>query len=340
MHTSFYNLSGLPFQLSPDPRFFFGSRSHRKAMAYLTYGLSQSEGFIVITGDIGMGKTTLVGQLFSKLDKEKFIAANVVTTQLAAGGIVRMVAAAFAISHDRADKATLLKRIESFLVRTANEGRRALLVIDEAQNLPAASLEELRMLSNFQLSERALMQCFLLGQPQFRHTLASEGLEQLRQRVIASYHLEPMESEETHAYIEHRLQTVGWHNDPSFTEAAFRMIHEQTGGVPRRINTICSRLLLFGFLEELHEIDAPVVEEVINDLVREGLQAKKSRGSESDHRMSTGVSAAAALDLETISRRLTIVEEYVRLHERIVRRALQIAERYVERGHREPEESD
>lgn len=340
MYTSFYNLSGLPFQLSPDPRFFFGSRSHRKAMAYLTYGLSQSEGFIVITGDIGMGKTTLVGQLFSELDAEKFIAANVVTTQIGADDMVRMVAAEFAISYDHADKATLLKKIESSLVRAANEGRRALLVIDEAQNLPAASLEELRMLSNFQLSERALLQCFLLGQPQFRDTLASQGLEQLRQRVIASYHLEPMTAEETHAYIEHRLQTVGWRNDPFLTDAAFRMIYEQTGGVPRKINTLCSRLLLFGFLEELHEIDAPVVAEVTRDLMREGLQAQKSRRPESDHKLRPDFSTGAARDLESVIRHLAIVEEHVKHHERIIGRALQIAARYLERIHREPEESD
>ncbi|MGB8274802.1 MAG: XrtA/PEP-CTERM system-associated ATPase, partial [Alphaproteobacteria bacterium] len=276
MYTSFYHLNGRPFQLSPDPRFYFGSRGHRKAMAYLTYGLNQGEGFIVITGDIGMGKTTLVGHLFSELDSQKYVAAKVVTTQLAPDDTLRMVAAAFSIPFEGADKATLLRRIETFCSQCSRQGRRVLLVIDEAQNLPMGSIEELRMLSNFQTDEKALLQCFLLGQPQFRATIASDGLEQLRQRIIASYHLEPMDAGETRAYVEHRLKTVGWQNDPSFSDETFRLIHTHTGGIPRRINTLCSRLLLFGFLEELHAIDAAVVQEVVSDLLREGMQTEKT----------------------------------------------------------------
>jgi len=146
MYTGFYELEGLPFQLSPDPRFFFGSSGHQKAMAYLTYGLHQGEGFIIITGDIGAGKTTLVGHLFSNLDSTKFIAAKLVTTQLEADDMLRMVAAAFGIPQEGADKSQLLRRIESFLIATHNAGKRSLLVIDEVQNLSVRALEELRML--------------------------------------------------------------------------------------------------------------------------------------------------------------------------------------------------
>lgn len=267
MYADFYKLTGRPFQLTPDPRFYFESRTHRKAMAYLTYGLNQGEGFIIITGDIGAGKTTLVGHLFDTLDKSKFVFANVVTTQLDADDTLRMVAAAFGIKAEGMDKATLLQRMEQFLRRQHAAGKRVLLIIDEVQNLPISALEELRMLSNFQEGDRALLQTFLLGQPEFRDKLAySDALEQLRQRVIATHHLEPMALEEVGEYIHHRMRLVGWSGDPEFTDEAFKAIHQYSGGVPRRLNTLCSRLLLFGALEELHRIDADVIDEVIADL--------------------------------------------------------------------------
>lgn len=272
MFTEFYKYSGRPFQLNPDPKFFFGSRNHKKAMAYLTYGLNQGEGFIVITGDIGTGKSTLVGHLLSQLDSTRFIAAKVVTTQIEADDTLRMVASAFGIPQENRDKATLLREIESFLISTQEMGRRVLLIIDEVQNLPVASLEELRMLSNFQVDERSVLQCYLLGQPQFRNTLSSERLEQLRQRVIASYHLKPLDADDTRAYIEHRMAMVGGTDNPKFTDDAYTAIFQKTRGVPRRINTLCTRMLLFGFLEERHEIDGAAVDEVFGDMAEEMTQ--------------------------------------------------------------------
>ncbi len=264
MYTAYFRFSGRPFQLSPDHRFFFGSRPHRKAVAYLEYGLAQEEGFIVITGDVGTGKTTLVDYLFSKIDRGKFQVAKVGTTQLDADDMLRVIARSFGISHQGSDKATLLQRLEDFLIRAHGAGRRSLLVIDEVQNVPRCSLEELRMLSNYQFNGQGLLQIYLVGQPQFRATLAD--LEQLHQRVNATYHLEPMESEETRGYIRHRLQRVGWRDDPSISEPAFEAIHAETGGVPRRINLLCDRLLLYGYLEEVHQIDTYVVDEVARDL--------------------------------------------------------------------------
>ena len=264
MYTAYFRFSGRPFQLSPDHRFFFGSRPHRKAVAYLEYGLTQEEGFIVITGDVGTGKTTLVDYLFSKIDRGKFHVAKVGTTQLDADDMLRVIARSFGISHQGSDKATLLQRLEDFLIRAHGAGRRSLLVIDEVQNVPRCSLEELRMLSNYQFNGQGLLQIYLVGQSQFRATLAD--LEQLHQRVNAAYHLEPMDSEETCGYIRHRLQRVGWRDDPSFSEPAFEAIHAETGGVPRRINLLCDRLLLYGYLEDVHQIDTHVVDEVARDL--------------------------------------------------------------------------
>lgn len=206
MYTDFYQLSGRPFQLTPDPHFYFDTATHRKAMAYLTYGLSQGEGFIIITGDIGAGKTTLVGHLMETIDRSRLVAAKIVTTQLDADSMLKMVATAFGIPIDGADKSGVLIRIEQYLRSHHREGRRVLLIVDEAQNLPIAALEELRMLSNFQEGTQALLQIFLLGQPEFRDQLASSiELEQLRQRVIATHHLEPMAREELPEYIANRL---------------------------------------------------------------------------------------------------------------------------------------
>jgi general secretion pathway protein A len=269
MYEAFYHLRAKPFQLNPDPTFFFGSKGHTRAMSYLEYGLHQGEGFIVITGDVGAGKTTLVRNLFKKLEGENLIAAQLVSTQLDADDTLRMVAAAFGLPHEDVSKAVLLKKLEGFLLTNFRQGRRALLVVDEAQNLSVAAVEELRMLSNFQADEKSLLQSFLLGQPEFRHTMQSDDMQQLRQRVMASYHLGPMDAAETRAYIEHRLHTVGWNDDPSFSDEAFRVIHEFSGGIPRKINSLCDRILLMGYLEELHSIDEGAVNEVVSEMQRE-----------------------------------------------------------------------
>ncbi len=269
MYSDFYNLTGQPFQLTPDHRFFYGSSGHKRAMAHLSFGLSQGEGFIVITGDVGAGKTTLMGHLLSTLDSSRYVSATLVTTQLAADDVLRMVASAFGIDQEQADKATLLRRIGAFCQANYQEGKHCLLLIDEVQNLSFQALEELRMLSNFQLNGRALLQTFMLGQREFRATMRSEGFEQLRQRVIAAYHLKPLDAEETSGYIMHRLKTAGWNNDPEIDTDVFDAIHEFTGGVPRRINTLCDRLLLFGYLEELHKIDLKGFRSVQHDLLEE-----------------------------------------------------------------------
>jgi putative secretion ATPase (PEP-CTERM system associated) len=269
MYETFYGLSAKPFQLRPDPHFYFGSKGHKRAMAYLEYGLSQGEGFIVITGEVGAGKTTLVRNLFNRLPSDQIVAAHIVNTHVNADDALRMVAAAFGLPAEGATKGELLTRIEQFLRQADREGKRALLVIDEAQNLNMATVEELRMLSNFQTDSRCLLQTFLLGQPEFRATLHRPGMQQLRQRVIASYHLGPMDAQETRAYIEHRLQTVGWRGDPAFSDDAHAAIYTYSGGIPRKTNTLCDRILLMGYLEELHAISAADVDTVVQDIREE-----------------------------------------------------------------------
>jgi len=269
VYEAFYHLRAKPFSLNPDPRFFYGSKGHKRAMAYLEYGLSLREGFIVITGEIGAGKTMLVRNLFKKLEHEDVVAAQIVSTQLDADDMLRSVAAAFGLEQEGLNKASLLKKLESYLLSITRQGKRALLVVDEAQNLSPRAVEELRMLSNFQHANEPLLQSFLLGQPEFRITLQSEELQQLKQRVIASYHLAAMDAGETRAYIQHRLDLVGWQGDPGVSDEAYRLIHDFTGGIPRKINTLCDRLLLLGYLSEKHSFDRAEVQEVIDDLGQE-----------------------------------------------------------------------
>ncbi len=269
MYESYYRFTAKPFQLSPDPRFFFGSKGHKRAMSYLEYGLSLGEGFIVITGEVGAGKTTLVRNLFKHLEQENILAAQLVSTQLDADDTLRSVSASLGLEHEGLSKSALLKNLENFLTAAARQNKRVLLVVDEAQNLTPRAVEELRMLSNFQSGDRSLIQTFLLGQPEFRGILQSQDMQQLRQRVIASYHLGPLDVEETQGYIEHRLRTVGWQDEPSFSDEAFQAIHRFTGGIPRRINTFCDRLMLFGYLEEKNHFGEDEVNEVIEDLRHE-----------------------------------------------------------------------
>jgi len=279
MYEAFYNLQAKPFQLSPDPRFYFSSKSHRRGLAYLTYGAHQGEGFIVITGEIGAGKTMLANTLAQRLASRSLVVAHVVSTQLHADDMVRMVAAAFGLAQDNS-KAVLLDRVEQFLRTSSRQGKRALLIVDEAQNIPPSAVEELRMLSNFVVDSRPLLQTFLLGQPEFRKTLQSPEMEQLRQRVIASCHLGPMDVSETEAYVQHRLQTAGWQGDPSFSADAFPAIHHYAGGIPRKINVLCDRLLLMGCLEQKHAFTGREVLIVVDEFLQEFAAPSRSVGEQ------------------------------------------------------------
>ena len=268
MYESYYGLDSKPFQLTPDPAFFFASKWHKRAMSYLQYGLSQAEGFIVITGDIGTGKTTIANSLLADIEDDIF-AAQIVTPKLNPDELVKMVAAKFELDVAGKTKADILKDLEVFLFDLSKQGKRALLLVDEAQNLPLETIEELRMLSNYQQAGKPLLQSFLLGQEELQPILRAPNMEQFRQRIVASCHLAPLTEDEMKSYIEYRMHQAGWNGTSLFSDEAFSSIYTFTRGVPRKINTLMDRVLLYGFLEELESLDETSVNAVIDEVKEE-----------------------------------------------------------------------
>jgi len=273
MYEVFYKLKAEPFRLSPDHKFRFEHKGYAKARAYMVYAFRRAEGFVMITGRPGTGKTTLIGELVESLPKDEIFTANLVCTQLRADDLLKTVGYSFGIGSARIDKAELLHRLTVLFHRWHREGRRALLIVDEAQDLTLSAMEELRLLTNIQIDGQPLLQIFLVGQPQLRDLILSPEMEQVHQRIVAASHIEGLQADETEAYVIHRLQVVGWQGDPVIDRAIFPLIHKFSEGVPRRINLICSRLFLLGSVEQRHAIDVEDVRVVISELQAEHLAA-------------------------------------------------------------------
>ena len=297
MYEAFYGLSTKPFQLNPDPNFYFASKQHRRAKAYLEYGVSRNEGFIVITGEIGAGKTMVLRSLIEGLNGSNVITGHLVTTQLGAEDTLRMVGAAFGFRVKDVPKSELLITLEAFLISQTSKGKRCLLIVDEAQNLTPRAVEELRMLSNFQFGNQALLQSFLVGQPEFRQILQQPEMEQFRQRVAATCHIGPLDADETRAYIEHRLKCAGSTGKPSFEPGTFNAIYAASGGIPRRINSIADRLLLAGFLAGRTHLTENDVNEVVSEFQQENRVPDKPAPAGMALQAAAGA-AASALDIE------------------------------------------
>ena len=344
MYEAFYNLKSNPFRLNPDPNFFYNSKTHKRALAYLRYGIEQGEGFIIITGDVGTGKTTLVSRLFQSLDTSNIKVARIVNTQLRAEDLLRMVSAEFGLDYKRSNKATMLKQLESFFIQCYKDNQRVLLIVDEAQNLAPKAIEELRMLSNIQYEGKQLLQSFLLGQKEFRDTMRMEGFEQLRQRVIASYHLRPLDVEETRQYILHRLHIVDWKNDPEFEPEVYEEIHRYAQGIPRKTNLLCDRILLYGGLEEIHKITYESLQSVLSDIQDEfwkndmSVDINFDDPPESSQDMVTYKTTSPAVHkhsvegevtLDDIYRRISILDNYMHSLNDIVKNELKEIRRHL-----------
>ncbi|WP_135467481.1 AAA family ATPase [Crenalkalicoccus roseus] len=320
MYIDYFGFREHPFLMTPDARLFYASSVHSRAHAHLMYGLAQQEGFVVITGEVGAGKTTLIERLCAELDPNGFAVARIMTTQVSGDDLLRLVADSFGAPAE-GDKATVLRGI---IARLRAAERRHLLIVDEAQALPMPALEELRMLSNVTEGNRALLQTILMGQPQLRQVMASPDLDQLRQRVLASFHLSGLSREETHAYVEHRLRAVGWSGTPRWEERALDLVHHYSGGIPRRINRLCSRLLLGCALERAAELTAPMVEATALELEEDLGGGPEARRGAAPARGHVGREAALQETLEELTHRVETLERTLERRERVFRRLMDL----------------
>ena len=270
MYERFYQLRERPFALSPDPEYLYPSRVHQEALDYLRYGLESQAGFIVVTGEIGSGKTTLLQTLLRNLDNQTTVG-RIVNTMLEPRELLETIMIDFGLDPSGRSKPLILRDLSQFLVDQRMSGRLVLLVIDEAQNLGLGALEELRMLSNLETEKSKLLQIVLVGQPNLRDKLAAPELEQLRQRITVSYHLPPLDADETGRYINHRLRRAAIGAPVEFPRDATTMIHGRSRGVPRLINVICDAALVFGYAEDRRIFDGPMIREVLSELESTGV---------------------------------------------------------------------
>ncbi|MBJ6749814.1 XrtA/PEP-CTERM system-associated ATPase [Geomonas anaerohicana] len=265
MYEEFFSFKKKPFELVPDPDFIYLSRSHKKAITYLDYGIRERAGFLLLTGDVGSGKTTLIRDLIGK-KYERAVLAKVFNTRVSVEQLLSMINDDFGLKADGKDKVALLRDLNDFLLEQYAAGNHPILIIDEAQNLEAGLLEEVRLLSNLESSHNKLLQIILVGQPELRETMASPGLMQLRQRISVSCHLHALGRAETAAYIRHRLAVAGNRDAVSFAEQALDQIFRFSRGIPRLVNIICDFLMLAAFADETRVITEEMTREVAQDL--------------------------------------------------------------------------
>jgi general secretion pathway protein A len=272
MYERYFQLRERPFALSPDPEYLYPSRVHQEALSYLRYGIEGHAGFVVITGEIGSGKTTMLQSLLGRLDRNTTVA-RIVNTMLDARELLEAILLDFGMDPTGLSKPVMLHRLGAFLVQQRQANRLSLLVIDEAQNLSLPALEEIRMLSNLETEKSKLIQIILIGQPELRDTLALPQLEQLRQRITVSYHLQPLDAAETHNYINHRLRRAAIGSPIEFPRSVTDVIHSRSRGVPRIINVIADATLLFAYGVDRRDIDVTIAREALEELDATGVLA-------------------------------------------------------------------
>ena len=265
MYESFFNLKTKPFELVPNPEFLYLSKTHKRAIRYLQYGIQERAGFILLTGEVGSGKTTLISDLIKQVSRNVTLA-KVFNTRVNSDQLFAMINDDFGLETRGRDKVTLIKDLNDFLIQQHARRSHTVLIIDEAQNLHSELLEEIRMLSNLETDTSKLLQIVLVGQPELRETLSMPGMRQLRQRISINCHLHPLTKEETAEYIFHRLEIAGNRNAVSFSDDSIDSIYLYCKGIPRLMNILCDFLLLAAFNEEVRDLDAAMVHDIAKDL--------------------------------------------------------------------------
>jgi len=264
MYNEYYGFREAPFNITPDPKFLFFSARHREAFDHLLYGIRERKGFIQITGEVGAGKTTLCRAVLEELGP-RYKTALILNPCMSAAQLLRAILVEFGLKP-RIDRVACLEVLNKFLLQELAAGNDVVLLIDEAQDLSAELLEQVRLLSNLETDQRKLLQIALVGQPELRDKLNERGLRQLRQRITVRYHLEPLTLKETDAYIRFRLHRAGGNSRPSFTPWAVRRIHRYATGIPRLINAVCDKTLLCGFVYATDTLNLRHVGRAIREL--------------------------------------------------------------------------
>jgi general secretion pathway protein A len=276
MYNDFYGFKETPFNLTPNSRFFFPSNKHREALDSLVYAINQRKGFVVITGEIGSGKTTVCRTLLSKLNKHTQVAL-ITNTHLSSKDLLMTIMEDLGIEFEVGSKSKLLSQLNSFLIEQLQLDNNVVIIIDEAQNLKPSVLEEIRMLSNLETETEKLVQIILLGQPELKDKLALSRLEQLRQRIAVYFHLSPLTKEEAREYVLHRLNVAGESGRQYINEEALDLVYQFSKGVPRLINQICDNAFLTGYVKEASIIDANIMNEVIGEAPMHQFVAEKEK---------------------------------------------------------------
>jgi len=321
MYEEYFGLNTKPFELVPNPDFLYLSKAHKKALIYLDYGIQEGVGFILITGEVGTGKTTIIRNILKKL-KSKYTVAKVFNTKVSSEQLFAMINDDFGLETKGKDKITLIKELNEFLIDRYANNHQTILIIDEAQNLSEELLEEIRMLSNLETDTQKLLQIILVGQPELRKTLAKPELRQLRQRISISCHIQPLSKEETEEYIFHRLQIAGNRDAINFEEGVFDFIYSYSRGIPRLINIICDFLLLSAFVEETNTISKKMAAEVIGELDLEHQYWKDSSNKDKEGNIYTHSELQELKDrlsqMENQLNRLSLSDnDYIEIVERI-----------------------